>query len=386
MNSVSPLLTSLMECIALPTPQPPGDVAPVADWLEAWARRMGADVVRQTVEPGRDNVLITLDFGKGPSLLFNSHMDVNSPRDQQWERDPFTPYLSGGRLYGVGSADTKGSLTAMAFAMEKLSVNHSGLKGKVTLTAVMGEEAGGLGSLYLARHGIRADGAVVGEPTGLEVAVAHKGTYMRKVHFRGRAAHSGSPQLGINSILHAARFCLEYDRINDRLKERPNPYLGPANASVTVIRGGTRQNTIPESTQVIIDRRLIPGETHEDADRELAQILRNLGEKVPDLTIDSVEVIVSTVPSQTQEKERIVQAALQAAGAVTGCEKKPVGFSAGCDMSKLVTMAGIPTVILGPGSLRQAHSPNEFVETAQVEQAAAIYEQIERKFLGGCEP
>lgn len=381
MNRMSPLLSALVECVSLPTPQPPGDTGPVCDWLEAWARRFGADVVRQTVESGRDNLLITLDFGPGPSLLFNSHMDVNSPAGQKWERDPFTPSVVGSRLYGVGSADTKGSLTAMLYAMERIAAQPARLKGKITLSAVMGEEAGGLGSLFLVRHGIAADGAVVGEPTGLEVAVAHKGTYMRKVRFQGCAAHSGSPQLGINAILHAAAFCLEYDKLNEHFRRQPNPYLGPANASVTLISGGTRQNTIPESAEVLVDRRLIPGETHENADRELEAIIGKMEKTVPHFHVSSVKTVVSTIPSQTPERAKIVQVALQSAGEVLRREKKPVGFSAGCDMSKLVTMAGIPTVILGPGSLHEAHSPNEFVEIVQVEQAAAIYERIGRKFL-----
>jgi acetylornithine deacetylase/succinyl-diaminopimelate desuccinylase family protein len=383
LKNISPLILSLMDCISLPTPQPPGNVAPVAEWLEAWGESIGADVEKQNVEPGKDNVIITLDFGPGQCLVFNSHMDVNSPNGQIWVNDPFSPVIIGDRLYGLGSADTKGSLVSMAYAMEKLAKKHTGIKGKIVLTAVMGEEAGGIGSLYLVKHGLKADGAVVGEPTQLEVAVAHKGTYIRKVCFKGRAAHSGSPHLGINAIIHASNFCVEYDRINFQLKEHPNIFLGPANASVTIINGGTRQNTIPENAEVVIDRRLIPGETSEDADRELDIVIANLKKKIPDLNIESVEVLVSTIPSQTQPQEKIVKIALEATKIVIGEERVPVGFSAGCDMSKLVTMAGIPTVILGPGSLKQAHSPDEFVEIAQVKQAALIYEQIQRSFLEG---
>lgn len=372
---------ALMDCISLPTPTPPGEVEVVASWIEAWAERFGACVNRQTVEPGKDNVILTLDFGKGPTLLFNSHMDVNNPTGQTWLHSPYAPRIEGGRLYGLGACDAKGSLVAMITAMERLAENPAGLSGKLILTAVMGEEAGGIGSLHLVKAGIQADGAVVGEPTQLGVCLAHKGTYMRKLCFHGRSAHSGRPSRGINSIVHASHFVLEYEKLNARLSQKPHPQLGPASAAVTIIHGGTRQNTIPERTELIIDRRLIPGETHAQADDELTAVLMEVSRQIAELNIDPAEVIVATVPSETDAAESIVEAGQKAVEAVTGIEQQPQGFPAGCDMSKLVTIAGIPTIILGPGSLDQAHAPDEFVEIKQVEDAVLIYEQIARRFL-----
>lgn len=376
------VVEALLECISLPTPTPPGEVALVADWIEGWAKSFGAEVVRQEVEPGKDNVLVTLDFGTGPRLVFNTHMDVNNPQGQTWTHSPYTPVVENGKIFGLGACDAKGSLVSMLCAMERISAKREGLKGKLTLTAVMGEEAGGIGSLFLVNQGIQADGAVVGEPTQLEVAIAHKGTYMRRLRFQGKSAHSGSPHLGNNAIHHAAAFCAEYEQLGHELAKAPHPQLGPANAAVTIFQGGTRQNTIPGSAEIIIDRRLIPGETHEKADRELQLMIERLQERRSGFHLESVEVVVATIPSETKATERIVDVALEAAGEVTGIKKEAKGFSAGCDMSKLVTIAGIPTVILGPGSLAQAHAPDEFVEITQLEQAVGIYEQIARRFLG----
>lgn len=378
---ISPVVGALLACITRPTPNPPGEVAPVADWIEAWALSFGARVERQTVEPGKDNVIVTLDFGPGPCLVFNTHMDVNDPSGQVWSFPPFEPFVRDGRVYGVGACDAKGSLVGMLAAMERIAAAVDGLGGTLVLTAVMGEEAGGIGSLHLVRQGIAADGAVVGEPTGLAVASAHKGTYMRRLRFRGRAAHSGRPELGINAIVHASRFILEYEKLNERLAREPHPLLGPASAAVTIISGGTRQNTIPNKAEMIIDRRLIPGETHAKADAELEEILTRLKRDVPDLALDPIEQVVGTIPSETRSAERIVGTALEAVSHVTGRAQEPQGFRAGCDMSKLVTIAGIPTVIIGPGHLDQAHAPDEFVEIAQLEQAVRIYERIARQFL-----
>ena len=248
------------------------------------------------------------------------------------------------------------------------------------LTAVMGEEAGGLGSLHLCNAGLEADGAVVGEPTELALCTVHKGTYMRKVHFQGRAVHSARSRMGINAIDHAVRFCEKYRRLQDKLESNPHPILGPADASVTLISGGTRQNTIPGSCWVLIDRRLIPGEPHEKADRELVAILESLHEEIPELDV-RVETVVATVPSETDSSERIVRCAQVAIAIETGRTISPTGFCGGCDMSKLVNISHIPAVILGPGSMENAHSPNEFVDLSQLEAASRIYERLIRQFL-----
>ncbi len=370
----------LKELIQMRSVTPPGEVADVAAALCQFAAALGAKAVLQEVEPGKPNCLITFDFGPGRTLVFNSHMDVNNPQGQRWSFDPFSPFEADGRIYGLGACDAKGSLAAMLAAFERVAAAPDGVRGKVYFTVVMGEEAGGLGSRFLAEQGLRGDAGVVGEPTELRVCTAHKGTYMRRLVFHGRAAHSASSHLGINAICHAAQFCVLYQKLDAALRQLPHPILGPANASVTVIQGGTRQNTIPESCSLIIDRRLLPGETSEKADLELEAVLQELQALCPEARADW-ETIVSTVPSQTGSGEEIVSAALRAADTIAGPGHAPAGFNAGCDMSKLVNIAGIPTVILGPGSLKNAHSPDEFVDCGQLEQAVGIYEEIIRSYL-----
>jgi acetylornithine deacetylase/succinyl-diaminopimelate desuccinylase family protein len=383
MGEVSEVIDALRQLVSLPSPTPPGDVALVADWVEARAREIGAEVTRQEVESGRDNVLALLRFSPGSRLVFNTHMDVNNPEGHVWSSPPFRPIVKDGRVFGCGSCDAKGSLAAMLVAMRRLAQKPGGLRGELLLTAVTGEEAGGLGSLHLVQQELQGDGAVVGEPTELAIMRAHKGTYIRRLRFHGRAAHSGRPDVGVNALLHGAAFCLAYDRINARLVTRPHPLLGPASATATVFRSGTRQNSVPDTAEVIVDRRLVPGEKRSDADEELTLLLAKLTQEWPGFNADLVEVLVATEPSETEEEALIVERALAAAATVRDEAARPRGFSAGCDMSKLVNVAGIPTVVCGPGSLAQAHTPDEFVEIAQVEQAVAMYESIARRFLGG---
>lgn len=374
------LIEKLKTLIKIPSTTPPIHVRPVVDALIRFAEDAHAQVETQEVQPDKHNCILTFDFGPGKTLVFNTHMDVNNPSGQAWSFDPFVPFVEGDRMYGLGASDAKGSLAAMLEAIEKALASPQGISGKLILTAVMGEEAGGLGSLYLCNAGLQADGAVVGEPTELELCTTHKGTYMRKVSFRGKAVHSARSRMGVNAINHAVLFCEKYMQLQEELLCNRHPILGCADASVTLISGGTRQNTIPENCWVMIDRRLLPGETHQKADQELEAILSELQKEIPDCNV-KVETVVATVPSETAYSERIVQCAQTAIATTTGKLVQPTGFCGGCDMSKLVNISHIPTVIFGPGSMQNAHAPNEFVEICQLEAAGRIYEQIIREFL-----
>ncbi len=375
---MSAVVERLAACVALPSPTPPGDVARVAGWVQAWAEGFGASVTRQYVTPDACNVLASLRFGDGPRLVLNSHMDVVDPSTQDWATPPYDPVVRDGRMIGRGTCDAKGSLVAMLAAMERLA-RRDDLTGEVLLTAVMGEEAGGLGSAHLVAQGLRADAAVVGEPTGLAVARAHKGTYMKRLRFAGRAAHSASPWLGHSAVADAAAFVAASEAETVRLAASPHPALGPATMTVTVMSGGSLQNTVPDEARLIVDRRLVPGETHDACDRELRAMLDALGRTRPGLDVAEPEVVVATVPSETAAGEPVVAAAL-AAAADAGRPGEPAGFNAGCDMSKLVG-AGIPTVICGPGGLSEAHRPDESVPLDEVEAAVDIYEGIARRLL-----
>jgi acetylornithine deacetylase/succinyl-diaminopimelate desuccinylase family protein len=369
------------ELIKLRSVTPPGEVGEVVKVICDFGRCNGAALQLQEVEAHKENCLLTFDFGTGKTLLLNAHMDVNNPAGQQWSFDPFAPFCRDGKLYGVGSCDTKGSLAAMLKAVQRIVDRPEGVKGKLLLTTVMGEESGGIGALHMVRKGICADGVVVGEPTELEICTAHKGTYIRKFTFQGKAVHSASSQLGVNAIHHAVRFANLYSEIAVALARHPHPILGSANASVTLISGGTRQNTIPESCFVVCDRRLIPGEESQQADREVAAIFAKLKQDIPEINCVKTEILAATVPSQTASSEAIVQAGLKAVSEVKQCQSTPQGFNAGCDMSKFVTIAHIPTVICGPGSLKQAHAPDEFVTIEQLQQAVDVYEKTIREFL-----
>lgn len=368
--------------LAVPSVNPPGREPLMAEFLAPVLAALGADVTLQPVKGERANLIAVWDWGPGPALLFNTHLDVNNPVGQAWTSDPFVPVRRDGRVYARGAADAKGSLAAMTWAAARAAAEPEGLHGRLILTLVMGEESGGEGTLALMEDkAVAADGAVVGEPTGLRILAGNKGTFIRRLVFRGLAAHSGQSHLGRNAITAAARFVTAAAALDRDLQARPHPLVGSPSFTVTLIQGGTLQNTVPDRCVVTVDRRLVPGETHAQAREELTDLLDREGLAAD---VASVEEVVATFPCESPLGARIVEIAAAAVRAVLGQDAHqavPGGFPGGCDMSKLVLLGGIPSVILGPGSLAQAHAPDEWVEESQVELAALLYEETIRRFL-----
>ncbi|MCL4514258.1 MAG: M20 family metallopeptidase [Firmicutes bacterium] len=375
------LVNWFFSLLKIPSVNPPGRERLMTDFLPTVLTGWGGAVRAQEVRDGRCNLLAEWNFGPGPVLMFNTHLDVNNPEGQKWETDPFSPAERDGRIYARGAADAKGSLAAMTWACRRLAANPEGLHGKIVFAGVMGEESGGEGTLSLVRQGsVHADGAVVGEPTGLEVAVANKGTFIRRIVFKGRSAHSGEAHLGENAVIPAAGFVLAAERANAVLRQKSNRYVGSASLTVTLINGGNLQNTVPDRCSVTFDRRLIPGETHDSAREELQSLL---GQEGLSRHVESLEELVASFPCESPAESAVVTASLGAAREAWNPDARLRGFSAGSDMSKLVLLGKIPSVILGPGKLAQAHIPDEFVEMREVEAAVKVYELLARRFLTG---
>lgn len=377
----------LAELIRYPSVNPPGREGPLALAVKEMLAEIGMEVELQEVLPDRPNVIGRKRWGDGGKrLLLNTHLDVNPPGDLGWTSDPFIPRLEGDRLYGRGSADAKGSAAAMIAAVARLLSRRADLRGELIFTGVMGEEtsgarSGGLGSAHLVRQGIKADAAIVGEPTELQVMITHKGNYRPKILIKGITAHSSSPEKGVNAITLAADFVKAVDSFGQALKSRPHPLAGPPTLSVTMISGGLKINTIPGYVELVLDRRLVPGEDFDMARREIEGLLRQVAAANGKFSFELMGVQSSAVPAETPESAEIVKVALAAAAEILGRPQKAAGFPGGCDMRHLVNTAGIPTVILGPGSLAQAHAPDEYVEIRQLIGATEIYQRTALKML-----
>jgi acetylornithine deacetylase len=345
----------------------------IAGYLTERLRGLGLTPTVTEVQPGRPNVLTTVPGTPGgPHLLFEAHTDTVPPSHGQDE--PFNPRLQGDRLYGRGSCDTKASVSAMLLAVESLLPIQK-RRATVSLAFTMGEEFGHAGVKHLIASGFRCDAAVVGEPTGLDVVPAHKGILRWKMVTTGRAAHSSNPEEGCNAILKmAAVLQVLEEKLIPRLRQRRHPLLGSPTLSVGRIEGGLQVNVVPDRCTIEVDRRLLPGETWATVRDELEEVLAPLRAADPDLQLLIQEPYQHLVSLDTPGDAPIVRLAREAVRRIDG--EHPVRAVAfGTDAAEL-SAAGIPSVVLGPGDIAQAHTSDEYVAIQQVMKAAAIYREI----------
>ena len=286
----------------------------------------------------------------------------------------FTPRIQGDRLYGRGSCDTKASVAAAFLALASvLPVQER--RATISLAFAVGEELGHEGVAHLMASGFRADAAVVGEPTGLDVVAAHKGIVRWKMTAVGRAAHSSNPEKGCNAIVKMAAVIRTLEeKLIPQLPQRSHPLLGSPTLSIGRIEGGLQVNVVPDRCTVDVDRRLLPGETWAGVRRELEDVLAPLRAGDPDLQVEIEEPYQSLASMATPLDAPIVRIAQEAVRRIHG--QRPVrGVAFGTDAAELAAK-GIPCVVLGPGDIAQAHTSDEYVAIQQVVKAAAIYREI----------
>jgi len=327
-------------------------------------------VSAQEVLPGRPNVIAALP-GRNPSgrIVFEAHCDTVGLKGMVVP--PFDPQIRNGKLYGRGSCDTKAGLAAMMLALADLQRSNQPPASEVWVVSAVDEEHSYRGVWEL-RKNLQAGAAVISEPTEMKMAVASKGCLRWRITVKGKAAHSSKPFLGVNAIEKMARVLRFLEDENVRLKQSSHPLLGNPTLNVGLIQGGTQVNIVPDSCWIEVDRRLIPGEEPSQVFAEYRKMLEGLRPKV-DLVM---EPQLEDYPLDTAVTAGIAGCAAQALKEA-GLDASPIGVPFGSDASKLAGV-GIPSIILGPGSIDRAHTAEEFVELEQVEQAFVVYRQIMR--------
>ncbi|TDW94182.1 acetylornithine deacetylase [Kribbella pratensis] len=376
------LVQITQDLVRAPGQNPPGEEAATVAALTAAGRQLGLDVGTSVVEPGRDNVSITLAGGNDPGLLLLGHTDV-VPVGDGWTVDPYGGLLRDGRIYGRGASDMKGGLAAALVALAAL--RGTTLSGPVELAAVVDEEETGKGiRAYIAadQHEFRRyAGCITAEPTDLQTIVAARGDSYLQVAVHGRASHAGNPDGGANAIYGAAAVVAEIERLHKELAAAPHPLLGPATWSVGQINGGTGGSIVPADCVIVADRRLLPGESP-------VEVLADLDRRIAALHLEdrglSVELAMPMEMPAFETPEdadlvRITEAARFDAG---GPPLPLAGWTAACDGGYIARDLGVPVVVLGPGSVTtQAHRADESVAVAELVTAARAYALIALRLL-----
>ncbi|MCD6592126.1 MAG: M20 family metallopeptidase [Thaumarchaeota archaeon] len=351
---------------------PPGREAEIASFV---AERL-SDLGFKARVDRFDKRANSLGFHKfsenGSRLMLLTHLDTVPAGDREaWRFPPFEGVVHEGRLYGRGAADAKGPLASMLGGLKALIDSGIELCGELVFAAVADEELESQGVRRLLASGLKADYAIVGEPTSLQVCIAHKGRLVLSINFLGRSAHASAPDLGVNPIQIAARFIERLDDLSKKLSEKHHQLLGSPTISPTIIRGGIKDNMIPDSLELIIDRRVLPQEDLETIVGELDELSKESAKRY---NADSgLRIIRWVPPAEVDRRSPIVLAAIKAIEEVLKIKGEVRGFQATCDMSYLVNNAGIQSVILGPGSLEQAHAIDEWVSVEELVSAAKIY-------------
>ncbi len=377
------LKAHLAELVACVTENPPGNEAAAAAVVAEACRRAGCAVALQPVAPGRPNVIATLANGPGPALAFNTHMDV-VPAGDHWTSPPFELTELEGRLYGRGACDAKGSLVAMVEAMALLHEAQDRWSGTVVGVFVVDEEVGSAGARHFAADPTAAgvesiDYAVVGEPTANEAVTAHKGSLRPVIVVSGRTAHSGTPSKGVNAIEGAARLAALVAEYQATLAARPHPLVGAASAAITRIQGGIADNIIPDRCELVLDRRVIPGEEEAQVMAELEGLLTRARDEHGVAAEISHYRPTTGGAAESPGDHPAVQAAL-AAVVQAGGTGKPQGFQGACDFVHFRTI-GAHGVVLGPGDLALAHRPDEWVALEDLVTASGIYRDMVHRLL-----
>jgi len=373
-----PLLDLLRELVRRPSVNPMGrtDLDPailyeerVTALLEHQIRNIGCEFRRQPVAPGRDNIIATYEPPHPApfSVLFEAHQDT-VPVDAMTV-EPFGAAVDGGRLYGRGACDVKAGVAVMLTAFARLVKEKPAGSARVTVAFTVDEEHGGAGVQELMAAGLRADYAIVAEPTLLNIVNAHKGVARWALETGGRACHSSRPDQGVSAVYRMARLLRGIEDYARELQGRPpDPVLGPRTISVGRVTGGVSPNTVPDYCRADVDRRLIPGETYDTATVELDAVLRARPDV--DFPFSLSRASSGCLPLSPELSGALVERFGAVIDSVVGRHTvHPVPF--GTDAAT-VAAAGVPAVVFGPGDIAQAHTKDEWIDLAQLEPAAEI--------------
>jgi acetylornithine deacetylase len=334
----------------------------IATHVAGWARAAGLEVEVLEASPGRPSVLARArGAGGGRTLLLCGHLDTVGVEGMA---DPHTPRVESDRLYGRGAYDMKAGVAAALVAARDAAA--LGLAGDVVVAAVADEEHASLG-VQEALGAVRADGAVVTEPTELELAVAHKGFVWSEVRVAGRAAHGSRPHLGTDAIVRMGPVLTALGRLDAALAERAHPLLGRPSVHASLIRGGAELSSYPAECVLGLERRTLPGETGPEVERELAALLDGCRGADPELAAEQRTLLVRD-PFEIDRDAALVEAVGAAAAEALGRVPVLGGASYWADAA-FIAAAGIPTVLFGPRG-EGAHADEEWVSLSDTEAVA----------------
>ena len=377
-----PLLAARL--VRIETENPPGNEGPCAEYIFDWFDHHGIDATLLD-EPIPDRPQVGARVGSGsPTLVLNGHLDVVPAGDpEDWTYPPYDGVIENGRLYGRGSVDMKtGVAIAMLTAYNLRGELESGdLDGSIVVHAAIGEETADPGTKTLLEAGFDGDYGIVLEPTEMRVATSEKGMAWYEISWPGEPAHASRPDQGQNPIEHFEAVISAIKAYDTRLRQRSDPLCGQAYGTVTQAVAGPHTNkaVFPERAYVTLDRRILPEETIDEVDDEVASLVEELDrEHGIGATWERHETYAS---AEIPEDQRLAEVVREHTSAVTDVSTEPWGIEASTDVRDFINSADIPAITWGPGSLSQAHTIDEYIELDAAETGMTVLERVTRTLL-----
>lgn len=349
----------------------------VARYMARRLTELGIEHELRELGPRRTNLVARMG-SREPSLMLAGHMDTVRTMGYS---EAYSAEEKDGFIYGRGACDMKGALACYLEVVEVLREVGPPLDGALYMVGVADEEYKMRGAQKLGEEGPRVDGVIVGEPTELAICPASKGRATTNIITRGRAAHSSTPETGVNAISHMGRVLGALGEYGSDLLEKgtPHPLLGRPRVNPGIIEGGSQANIVPDECRLEVDRRTLPGESKEDVYDELEELLAKVGESVPDFQGRLTEPSLLVPANEVSSDEPLVVALSESVEEVFGEPQELQGFLAGSDAAYY----GSPAVICGPGSIEQAHTTNEFIAIEDLVLATRVYLRTVLRMLGG---
>jgi acetylornithine deacetylase/succinyl-diaminopimelate desuccinylase len=378
--SETEIVALLEELVKRPSyPGIEGQETQVAEFIHEFFKQEGIETELIHVQDGRKNVTATLKGkGKGKKLLLTGHTDTVPPYDME---DALVLKAEGNKLIGRGSNDMKGPLACMMLAMAAIKRADIQLDGDLMFAGVVDEEEKSLGTIDLIENGVKADGAIVGEPTSLQISIAHRGLEWFEFNFIGKTVHGGKQKEGINAILKASNFIQRLEeKVIPQLDERKHAITGTSTMNYGTIKGGTQPSTVAGDCTMKIDRRWIPGEKYEDVLNEYQSIIDELASEDPQFKCEMKVLDVSVMKEgyvheamEIPADHPLVKTVEEASETGYGKTPEKTYFPAWTDGGLLHHYAKIPTLVLGPGDIETAHSKEEFIDRRELVPGMNIY-------------
>lgn len=366
--SISDPVLLTQQLVRIDSSNPGLSVAPgagetaIATYIASWLQHRDFETHWLEKVPGRPSVVgVARGSGGGKSLMYNGHIDTVTLVG--YEGDPLSGDIHDGKIHGRGAVDMKPGVAASMVALVR--AKEANLRGDVVLAAVADEKNLSIGTEEVREAGWHADGAIISEPTNLDVVLSHKGFVWLEIDILGVASHGSRPDLGVDAITKAGYFLVELDKYSQKLMSGPkHGSLGTGTVHAGLIKGGEEQSSYPAKCTISVERRTVPGETDEVITSDMQKILSAIARTIPDFKSD-VRVTFSRPPFQVSESDPFIATVLRTVEKTHGRKPviRPEGAWTDC---ALLSEKGIPVLLYGVAG-EGLHAKKEFATVESLE-------------------